>query len=104
MNSRTNIITVTLEIEVDEHIWASVYGRGDAYDRAEAQRSRSLVADVEDYALGQIAESAAAEEGAIVGVELVNVKPAPRSAVPEPVQVAQAAAVERARVSGRPGF
>ena len=65
------IVTVTLEIAINEHAWTEMYGRGDAYDRAEAQAQRSLVADVEDYAFGQIAQSAAANEGAIVGVEPV---------------------------------
>ncbi len=62
-------ITVSLVIEVDDNAWADLYGRGDAYGRAEAQRRRSLVADVEDYVFAQVAESAAANEGAILSVE-----------------------------------
>jgi hypothetical protein len=60
-------VSMTIEVEVNERQWAALYGAGDAYDRADAQQRRSLVADVEDYVLGQITDSAAAEGGAIVG-------------------------------------
>lgn len=61
-------IQVTLAVEVDDGRWAIVYGQGDAYNEAEAQPRRSLVADVEDYIHHTIAESAAAQEGAITSV------------------------------------
>jgi RNA-splicing ligase RtcB len=63
-------IAVTVEVEVNDAAWASLYGAGDANDRADAQRPRSLVADVEDYVLRSISESAAAQDGAFVSVEL----------------------------------
>lgn len=67
----TTTVTVVLEIEVDEHVWANVYGAGDAYDRAEAQQRRSLYADVEDYVHQAVAESAASHEDAFREVNLV---------------------------------
>ncbi len=64
-------VTVYLEVKVDDVAWARAYGAGDAYDRAEAQTSRSLVADVEDYIRCQLTESAAAQAGGIVSVDLI---------------------------------
>lgn len=63
--------TVVLEIEVDDHVWATIYGAGDAYDRAEAQCRRSLYADVEDYVRTAVADSSAAQSGAITEVSLI---------------------------------
>lgn len=69
-SSHTTTVTVTLAVEVDDHTWADHYGEGDAYDEAEAQRPRSLVADVQDYVLNMVQQSAAAQEGAIIDAEL----------------------------------
>lgn len=65
-------IQVTLTIEVDDNAWAEVYGAGDAYDRAEVQARRSLVADVESYVESTLGGCAAAEEGAITSVEIAQ--------------------------------
>lgn len=66
------VVSFTLTIEVDDAQWANVYGAGDAYDRAEAQRSRSLVADVESYVETQLTQSAAADEDAILSVAITR--------------------------------
>lgn len=68
------VVTVNMVIDVDDHAWALVAGAGDAYDQAVAQRQRSLVADVRDYALNALRESAAAQEGAITSVDEGNEK------------------------------
>ena len=67
------IVSVTLEVEVNDHAWAYAFGAGDGYDRAEAQARRSLVADVEDYIVNQITQSTAAiVDEAITGVDVVR--------------------------------
>lgn len=48
-------MTVRAEVEVDSHAWEETYGTG----------QRTVVADVEDYLLNLIEDSAAATEGAI---------------------------------------
>lgn len=66
------VVTVNLEVEIDERTWANIYGAGDAYNRAEAQQRRSLVADVESYVLNQVAQSAARDDGAILSVDIAG--------------------------------
>lgn len=64
------VVSMTLTVEVDDDAWASFYGAGDAYDRAEAQSGRSLVADVEDYVASAVRDSAAGLGGAIRDVDV----------------------------------
>jgi hypothetical protein len=58
-HSNRAVISVTVEVEVDIEAWAESYGR-EVFTR--------LDADVLDYVVNQLSQSAAAEEGAIVGV------------------------------------
>lgn len=53
-------VTVTLTIDVDPEAWDLTYGSGPT--------PAEVRTDVKSYALNQLQGSAAAEEGAIVGV------------------------------------
>jgi hypothetical protein len=57
-------LLITLEVEVDEGAWDATYG---------VSAGAEQVADVESYVVGQVAQSAAAEEGAITSAVQVHV-------------------------------
>jgi hypothetical protein len=60
------VVTITLAVEVNDPRWAAVYG-------APEEASRLLLfRDVEDYVIAQVWQSAAADEGAIVDVDLIH--------------------------------
>lgn len=55
------IVTMTLKVDVDLEAWATIYG---------VEGARAVREDVRTYALGQLQDSAAAEEGGIRSVTL----------------------------------
>lgn len=58
-------IRVALDIEVDRKVWAEIY-------LADNTDDAKLASDVEDYVSNMVKQSAAAQDGAILNVELVS--------------------------------
>ena len=58
----TTTITIVVDVDINEAVWMRLMSVGDA------QPSRSLVAEVEDYIRWEIADSPTGAKGAIVDV------------------------------------